>query len=418
MESTYAFTRNQMLQAIRQIYENQETRFEIGKMVGLDGCALKPWVIGRKTHPFKWFKIGVVCFEEGRQKKQVFKALTIGDKTYNFPEYALWCVSNTLKDAKTVFLTLPSPLQKKTVVNDLSEHFSSKPTKPLIFAPETISQDTDSTLYWNIKEYVELYGYTIVQVYDTVKPRIHRVFQLLAFEEYPIEEMMTIETRTLYRIYKPPEYDLDLSQISHLSQTEWRKLESKMLKNHFIVVRYRGYTAQDERMLTKWITSMFQKLAEEPLPVTEKSAQGLVEGESRPLWWQIQRMITDEYLAKRVRIDYSFERGDPDIVVFDDSGKVVEVVAVKSYSIDVRTKKGQRNAKGMKCTVSFTANKDAKAEVRTAIKNNLNEIRLICVNLKTRHRIFDGLIPLTIPVTLKEESEEYKKQIAREKGQT
>jgi len=417
MGASQTITRIQMLRMIGAKYENDYCRLLIGNLVALDGLLLKPWVIDGKVDPLNWRKFGVVCFEEGRQKTQVLTALIIGDRNYHFSEYELWCVPSTLKDATFVVSKLPMDLREKTLIHDLSKYYSTSPTKPLFFAAQTISQDKDSTLYWDVKEYVDQYGYTLVWVSDEVKERIDRIFQLLNGEDYIIEEVMRQGNRVLYRVQKPPAYDLDLSQIGHLSEEKWKALESKMLENHFVIVKYSGHTDHDKTIFKEWITAMLEKLAKEPI-VASKTSQTVIGGETPELWWQIQKAVTDEYLARGLKIDYSFERGYADIIVYDDQGKVVEVVAIKSYSIEVRTKKGQRNVKGTKYVASFKADRDAIAEVKTAKKNNLDKIRLICFNLNTRRRIYDDLVSLDKPVTIDEKSEEYKKRLAKKQSET
>ena len=66
------------------------------------------------------------------------------------------------------------------------------------------------------------------------------------------------------------------------------------------------------------------------------------------------------------------KKGEPDIVNIDKNGKVSEAVAVKSFDLEI-TEKGKtcRNVKGHKFAVSFTATRDAKAEVETAKQNGL-----------------------------------------------
>ncbi|MEM2238856.1 MAG: hypothetical protein QXL27_00895 [Candidatus Bathyarchaeia archaeon] len=70
-------------------------------------------------------------------------------------------------------------------------------------------------------------------------------------------------------------------------------------------------------------------------------------------------------------------------MVSDQDDKVVEVTAVKTYSLEITTGKGCRNVKGKKYAASFSQKKDAKVEYQYALKNGLNKIKLIAVNLKT-----------------------------------
>jgi hypothetical protein len=116
----------------------------------------------------------------------------------------------------------------------------------------------------------------------------------------------------------------------------------------------------------------------------------------------IQNQVTQQYRKTNPRIVISTQRGQPDITAYDSNRKVIEVVAIKSYSLEVTTGSGCRNRKGHKYAVSFKASRDAKAECKAAQKYGLNQIRLIVVNLRTGRRIFDGLLGFDEKVTLRE----------------
>jgi hypothetical protein len=119
----------------------------------------------------------------------------------------------------------------------------------------------------------------------------------------------------------------------------------------------------------------------------------------------IQNQVTQQYRKTNPRIVTSTQRGQPDITVYDSNRKVIEVVAIKSYSLEVTTGSGCRNKKGHKYAVSFTARRDAKAECKAAKKYGLNKIRLIVVNLRTGKKIFDGLVGFDDKITLRERQE-------------
>jgi len=121
----------------------------------------------------------------------------------------------------------------------------------------------------------------------------------------------------------------------------------------------------------------------------------------------VQREVVEEFLAKGLRVKYSFKRGEPDIVVLDEHDRIIEVVAVKAYWLEITDKPGCRNVKGHKYAVSFNPLRDAKAESKTAMENGLDHIRLIVINLKTGNRIFDGPVRLDETVTIREYSPDY-----------
>jgi hypothetical protein len=127
---------------------------------------------------------------------------------------------------------------------------------------------------------------------------------------------------------------------------------------------------------------------------------------------RVQWEVTESFKAKGLRIVYSFRKGDADIIVFEKDKRVIQVVAVKSYSLDVTNGRGCRNMKGSKYVASLTPSRDAKAEVRVAKEHNLDNIRLIVVNLKTGNRMFDGLVSLDRTVTIREYSKDFLERVS------
>ncbi len=117
---------------------------------------------------------------------------------------------------------------------------------------------------------------------------------------------------------------------------------------------------------------------------------------------EVQNQVTMEYRKVNSRIIISTQRTKPDIVAYDPHGTVIEVVAVKSYSLEVTNGRGCRNCKGHKYVASFKACRDAKAECVAAKKHGLSQLRLIVINLKTNRRIFDDKVGFTDKVTLRE----------------
>ena len=118
---------------------------------------------------------------------------------------------------------------------------------------------------------------------------------------------------------------------------------------------------------------------------------------------QMYQRIQRELEAKGLKVIYSEDRGQPDMLVLDRD-KVIEVIAVKAYSLMVTVGKGCRNVKGKKYAVSFNPKRDAKAEYLTALRNGLNKIRLIAINLNTGNTIFDGYVYFDETITLREYS--------------
>ena len=116
----------------------------------------------------------------------------------------------------------------------------------------------------------------------------------------------------------------------------------------------------------------------------------------------VQRQVTEQYRQINPIITCSTQRRKADIIAHDHNKNPVEIVAIKSYSLEITTGSGCRNVKGHKYVVSFTARRDAKAECKAAQKYGLNQIRLIVVNLRTGRKIFDGLVGFDDAITLRE----------------
>jgi hypothetical protein len=118
---------------------------------------------------------------------------------------------------------------------------------------------------------------------------------------------------------------------------------------------------------------------------------------------EIQKEFTSEYILTHKDARCSLKKGEPDIVNPDKKGKVTEVVAVKSFELEI-TEKGKtcRNVKGHKYAVSITPSRDAIAEVETAKQNGLFKIRLVVFNLRTGHKIFDDLVLFDKKIKIRE----------------
>lgn len=118
---------------------------------------------------------------------------------------------------------------------------------------------------------------------------------------------------------------------------------------------------------------------------------------------EIQKDFTIEYELTHKNTKSSLKKGEPDIVNFSEDGKVLEVVAVKSFDLEI-TEKGKtcRNVKGHKYAVSINPSRDAIAEVETARQNGLSKIRLVVFNLRTNHKIFDAFVLLNKKIKIRE----------------
>jgi len=118
---------------------------------------------------------------------------------------------------------------------------------------------------------------------------------------------------------------------------------------------------------------------------------------------QIQKDFTNEYILTHKNARHSLKKGEPDIVNPDKNGKVTEVVAVKSFELEI-TEKGKtcRNVKGHKYAASITPSRDAIAEVETARQNGLFKIRLVVFNLGTGHKIFDDFVSFGEKIKIRE----------------
>jgi len=121
----------------------------------------------------------------------------------------------------------------------------------------------------------------------------------------------------------------------------------------------------------------------------------------------VQKEIANNYRAKGLNITESFEKNEPDIVIWDGD-KPVEVIAVKTYSLTVTNRKGMQNEKGQKVAVTFSPIMDAKAEVEFAKKHGLDKIRLVAINLKTKNPLYDGMLRFDERITLREYAQDYK----------
>jgi len=416
MGVTTNLPKNVMLGMIQEYYLREGAFFKPQKLVALDDIVFKPWLIDGKVHPKKWLCCGIICFELGRSQRQVFAALEAGEKCYNLPEYAIWCHPDEFDKAKVVLHRLPYHIRNKTTIHSVEEIWKSlQQGNLLIYAPEEIAPETtDSDLCWEIKESVSKYGLTFAAVYKEVKDRLNLIFQLLVKDGYFVDEIVKKDAHAVYRIEKdaanePIKCDLRLSNIKNLSEKELKELDSKML-NNFIVVDDTNATEEDREILLARIHRLFNGVSNEtskpktPLQVSPSKIDGR---KSIVLGLEYQRKVTSACKEEGWIMVASFKRGRPDILRLDEQHRVIVVIAVKSYSLEVITKgKSCHNCKGHKYVVSFKASRDAKVEVKAARENGLEQIWLICGNLKTGNTIYSGYVGFDEKVRLKERQQD------------
>lgn len=412
MGVTVGIQRDAMLAMVREHYQKECARFEQQqRLMAIDDIAFKLWIIDGKVHPKKWLRCGIIIFELERSKKQVYAALKAADRSYNLEEYAVWCHPSTLSDARAVMRKLPYWIRNKTTVHSLTEIWKSQQqTLLLVYGLEEIAkQTTDSDIVWQIKETVSKYGFALAVVFDTVAVRLGQIFESLSLEGYAIEEVLKRDTCTTYRIQKMvrselPACDLKLANIQGLSEEQLKELDSKMLGSS-IIVDSEGATDKDKEILLGRMRSLLCRASNETeLDSLSQVATPKIDGRksiSRGL--EYQRKVTDACRAKGWIIEGSFKRGKPDMLRSDEQQKVIMVIAVKSYSLEVTIKgKSCRNCKGHKYAASFKASRDAKAEVKAARENGLDRIWLICGNLRTGTTIFNDYVGFDEKVTLRE----------------
>jgi hypothetical protein len=406
-----------MLAMVRQHYQKECARFEEHqRLVALDDVAFKLWIIDGKVHPKKWLRCGIICFELGRSRKQVYAALKAADRSYNLEEYAVWCHPSTLGEATAVIRKLPYWIRNKTTIHSLVEIWKSQEqTLVLVYGSEEIAEGTSSSdIIWQIKETVSKYSFAFALVFETVAARLRQVFEFLSLEGYAIEEVLKKDTCTAYRIQKVvgsklPKCDLRLANIQGLSEEQLKELDSRMLGSS-IVLDGEGATEKDMEFLLGRIRSLLYRASNETEledNLSQVSAPKIDGRKSISRGLEYQRKVTDACRAKGWLIERSERRGKPDILRLNERSKVIMVIAVKSFSLEVTIKgKSCRNCKGHKYMVSFKASRDAKAEVEAARENGLDQIWLVCGNLKTGRTIYSGYIGFEEKVKLRERQQD------------
>jgi hypothetical protein len=300
---------------------------------------------------------GVLCFEQYRTREQLLDALKRSDLHYRLKKYVLYAVD--CDRVEWVLRNLLRSLRKKVFVHYLTTYPVVPPRifSVILMGGSSDLQKGDSQILDEIQSALinpdvdEVW----LQIGDKFEQRGERILQFLTWSGCVIEEVGESRTSTGYRVERPT-HSLKLDESKRLFSLKGR----------------------------------------------ESLKQGL----------RVQWEVTESFKAKGLRIVYSFRKGDADIIVFEKDDRVNQVVAVKSYSLDVTNGRGCRNMKRSKYVASLTPSRDAKAEVKTAKEHNLDNIRLIVVNLKTGNRIFDNLVSPDQTVTIREYSKDFLESVS------
>jgi hypothetical protein len=300
---------------------------------------------------------GVLCFEQCRTREQLLDALKRSDSHYHLKKYVFYAVDCDRVD--WVLRNLPRGLRKEVSVYYLTTYPIVPPRifSVILMYGSSDLQKGDSQILDEIQSALINSDVDEVwlQIGNTFEQRGERIRQFLIWSGCVIEELGESRTSTGYRVERPT-HSIKLDESKRLFSLKGR----------------------------------------------ESLKQGL----------RVQWEVTESFKAKGLRIAYSFRKGDADIIVFEKGNRVIQVVAVKSYTLDVTNRRGCRNTKGSKYAASLTPSKEAKAEVKTAKEHNLDKIRLIVVNLKTGNRIFDSLVSLDQTVTIREYSKDFLESIS------
>jgi len=300
---------------------------------------------------------GVLCFEQFRTREQLLDALVRSNSHYHLKKYVLYAVD--CDRVEWVLRNLPRSLRKKVSVRYLTTYpiISPRIFSVILIDGSSDLQKGDSQILDEIQSALinpdvdEVW----LQIGDKFEKRGEIIRQFLRWSGCVIEELGESRASTGYRVERP---------------TRSSKLD------------------ESKRLFS--------------LKGRESLKQGL----------RVQWEVIESFKATGLRIAYSFRKGDADIIVFEKDNRVIQVVAVKSYSLFVTNGRGCRNTKGSKYAVSLTPSKDAKAEVRVAKELNLDKIRLIVANLKTGNKIFDSLVSLDQTVTIREYSEDFLERVS------
>jgi len=289
----------------------------------------------------------VVCFDLGRSKELILKILSTASSHYpHLKKVVLWALPNQRNEVAWITSNLQTVRAKVTVC-----YLNSLQLLPQMFTVILMDgfEDIDKDV---LKILSEINSALDIQGYDEVGLQFSSKYNGMG---YDIVEALRFCN-----------YEIELQEYKEDSVTY------KIVKKKQTIPQQKGTSPANKGRIAL--------------------ARGL----------SIQNQVTQQYRKTNPRIAISTQRGQADITTYDSNRNVVEVVAIKSYSLEVTTGSGCRNRKGHKYAVSFKASRDAKAECKAAQKYGLNQIRLIVVNLRTGRRIFNGLLGFDEKVTLRE----------------
>jgi hypothetical protein len=290
---------------------------------------------------------GIVCFDSGRTKELVLKIVkTANIRHSDLRKIVLWALPSQRNEVDWVMDNLP--IIHAEVIARYLESLQFLPKMFTVILTDSF-EDTQKDVPQLLREIdsaLSLQGYDEVGLQFSIKYSGigYDIIKALRFGDYEIEPQRSVVNCVAYRIYK---------------------------KKQIIPARKSTSSANKGRVAL---------------------AKGL----------SVQNQVTQQYQKTHPWTVVSTQRGKADIITYGSNGKVIEVVAIKSFSLEITLGRGCRNEKGHKYVASFTASRDAKAEVEVAKKRGLSQIRLIVVNLLTSTKVFDDTVGFDERITLRQ----------------
>jgi hypothetical protein len=292
---------------------------------------------------------GILCFHKKRTKEQMLGILEKAHSLEKLCRYFVWALWGQCDEVEWILGNLSEDLRGRVSDRYIAGDLQNQPRAFIVALDDRVKdvEKGDSQILAEVQSALENpdFGEVQVQISEKYKLRGARIIQFLELCGYKIEQL--------------------------------GKSASSV-----------GYQVHRQRPISN--TKPHKKLP------PNKGRSALMLG------LRVQSQIIRQFQSSGAKIAYSWLRGHPDIIVFDNNDKPFEVVAVKSFTLELTTGKGCRNTKGHKYVAAVKPSRDAKAEVAAAKKYGLNKIRLIVINLKTGNRIFDKLVRFDEKITLRE----------------
>lgn len=292
---------------------------------------------------------GILCFHKGRTKEKLLDILKKVHSRGKLHRYFVWALWDQCDEIEWILGNLSQDLRGRVSDRYIAGDLQSQPQAFIVALDDRVEdvEKGDSQILAEVQSALENPDFDDVQVQisEKYKRRGARIIQFLELCGYKIEQLGESASSVGYQVHRQ----------RPISNTKSHKR----------------------------------------LP-SNKGRSSLMLG------LRVQSQIIQQFQSSGAKIAYSWLRGHPDIIVFNHNDKPFEVVAVKSFTLELTTGKGCRNTKGHKYVAAVKPSRDAKAEVAAAKKYGLNKIRLIVVNLKTGNRIFDKLVKFDEKVTLRE----------------